>query len=111
MVSTPFVGGERLKPAILSQFRAIGHEGSERACAGSTVPIPISDDAERGTMGTGPRSDRVGHRGVETDIGPTVASTTEAMERQLTDALDAAESAETRFHLRQALQLVKALDG
>jgi len=53
----------------------------------------------------------VGNRGVETDGRPTVASTTEAIERQLTDALDAAESAETRFHLRQALQLVEALDG
>ena len=61
-------------------------------------------------MGTESRSDQEGHRGVERDLGPTTASTTEAIERQLMDALDAAESAETRFHLRQALQLIKALD-
>ncbi|AXG05713.1 hypothetical protein DU500_04260 [Haloplanus rubicundus] len=61
-------------------------------------------------MGTEPQSDRGGNRGGERDVGPTVASTAEAIDRQLTAALDAAESSETRFHLRQALQLVEALD-
>jgi hypothetical protein len=70
----------------------------------------MGGDAERGAMRSGSRSDRGGNRAVDTDVGPTVASTSEALERQLTDALDAAESSETEFHLRQALQLVKALD-
>ena len=61
-------------------------------------------------MHSGSRSDRGGSRGADTDIGPTVASATEAIERQLTDALDAAESSQTKFHIRQALQLAKALD-
>ena len=74
------------------------------------VPIPIRDDDEWRIMSSGSKSDRRGNRGSDTDAGPTVASTSEAIERQLTDALDASESAETRFHLRQALQLVKALD-
>jgi len=61
-------------------------------------------------MRPGSRSDRGGNRAVDTDVGPTVASTGEAIERQLTDALDAAESPQTKFHIRQALQLAKALD-
>jgi hypothetical protein len=61
-------------------------------------------------MGTGSRSDQGGHRGVERDVGPTTKSTAEAIDRQLTAALNAAKSSETRFHLRQALQLVKAFD-
>lgn len=61
-------------------------------------------------MHSGSQSDRGGNEGVETGTGPTIASTSEAIERQLTDALDGAESPQTRFHLRQALQLVKALD-
>jgi hypothetical protein len=74
------------------------------------VPIPIDDDAERGGMRSGSPSDREGSKTVDTDIRPTVASTSEAIERQLTDAVDAAESSKAKFHLRQALQLVKALD-
>ncbi|WP_157969494.1 hypothetical protein [Haloplanus rubicundus] len=74
------------------------------------VPIPMGDDGEREAMRSGPRSDRGGNRGVDTDASPTIASTSEAIERQLTAALDAAESSQTQFHLRQALQLVKALD-
>lgn len=61
-------------------------------------------------MSSGSRSDRSGNDGVDTDISPTTASTAEAIERQLTDALDGAESTKTQFHLRQALQLVRALD-
>jgi len=70
----------------------------------------MGGDAERRIMRSGSRSDQGGSRGIETDAGPTVASTSEALDRQLRDALDAAESTQTRFHLRQALQLVKALD-
>jgi hypothetical protein len=59
-------------------------------------------------MSSGWKSDRgSGERG---DAEPTVASASEAMERQLTAALDASASTRTRFHLRQALQLVEALD-
>lgn len=74
------------------------------------VPIPIPDDDEWWGMSSGSKADQRGNRGADTDSGPTVASASEAIERQLTDALDASESPETRFHLRQALQLVKALD-
>ena len=74
------------------------------------VPIPMNDSAEWGVMHSGSQSDRGGSHGVETDTSPTIASTSEAIERQLTDALDTTESPQTRFHLRQALQLVKALD-
>ncbi|WP_049934865.1 hypothetical protein [Haloplanus natans] len=58
-------------------------------------------------MSSGSKTDQ---RGADTDAGPTVASASEAIERQLTEALDASQSPETRFHLRQALQLVKALE-
>lgn len=74
------------------------------------VLIPMRDTVELGVMRSESHSDRGGSSGVETGTGPTIASTSEAIERQLTDALDAAESTQTRFHLRQALQLVKALD-
>jgi hypothetical protein len=43
----------------------------------------------------------------EVEIAP---SANETVERQLRAALDAAEDPETRFHLRQALQLVEALE-
>jgi len=52
------------------------------------------------------RSDRGGN-GAGT---PDLTTTGEALERQLTRALDAADTEQTRFHLRQALQLLKALD-
>jgi hypothetical protein len=39
------------------------------------------------------------------DVGPA----DEAIEHQLTAALEAAEGRETRFHLRQGLQLLEAL--
>ncbi|AZH24219.1 hypothetical protein [Haloplanus aerogenes] len=55
------------------------------------------------------RSDRGGD-GADTDTVPNLATTSEALERQLTVALDTADTEQTRFHLRQALQLVKALD-
>jgi hypothetical protein len=61
-------------------------------------------------MRSGSRSERGGNRGAETDAAPTVASAGEAIERQVAEALDAAESPQTQFHLRQALQLVKVLD-
>ena len=70
----------------------------------------MGDAGKRGAMHSGSQSDRGGSGGVDTDIRPTVASATEAIERQLTDALDAAESPQTKFHIRQALQLAKALD-
>jgi hypothetical protein len=54
------------------------------------------------------RSD--GGNGAEMDTAPSVAMTTEALESQLTMALDAADTPQARFHLRQALQLVEALD-
>jgi hypothetical protein len=54
--------------------------------------------SERSTGGTG------GH---ETSA---LRTTDEAIERQLRAALDVADEEETRFHLRQALQLVAALD-
>jgi hypothetical protein len=70
----------------------------------------MGDDGEPKGMRSGSRSDRGGDRDADRDAVPTIASTSEAMERQLGDALDAAESPQTRFHLRQALQLVKAFD-
>jgi len=46
---------------------------------------------------------------VEMDSALSVTMTSEALESQLAMALDAAETPQTRFHLRQALQLVEAL--
>ncbi|MFC7254178.1 hypothetical protein ACFR97_08120 [Haloplanus litoreus] len=46
-----------------------------------------------------------GERGAEAAPAPV-----EAFERQLQTALESAEGEETRFHLRQALQLAKALE-
>lgn len=69
----------------------------------------MGTEGEREVMSSGSQSDRGGDRDIETDA-PTVASAGEAMERQLEDALAAAETDETRFHLRQALQLLKAFD-
>jgi len=57
-------------------------------------------------MHTGPKADQ----GLESDAAPTTASTVEALERQLGEALDGTDTQEVRFHLRQALQLVEALD-
>jgi len=88
----------------------ISNGGFNPTQTGSMVPIPMRDGAEREVMRSGSRSDRGGSQGAETDAGPTIASTSEAIERQLSDALDIAESSQTRFHLRQALQLVEALD-
>jgi|GEM_PF-3089969 len=56
------------------------------------------------------RPDRRGD-GAERDAVPSTATTSEALERQLRDALDEADRPQAHFHLRQALQLVKALDG
>lgn len=70
------------------------------------LPIPIPDADERQSMRSESRSDRGGN-GAET---PDIATTSEALERQLMRALDAADTERTRFHLRQALQLVQALD-
>jgi hypothetical protein len=39
------------------------------------------------------------------------AATNATVERELRAALEAADSHETRFHLRQALQLVEAYEG
>lgn len=61
-------------------------------------------------MSSDSKSDQRGNRGAETGARPTVASASEAIERQLTAALDASDPAQTRFHLRQALQLAEALD-
>ncbi|WP_251341681.1 hypothetical protein [Haloplanus halophilus] len=55
-------------------------------------------------MSSGSTTERGGEGTTE-----TMQSTDEALERQLRAALDAAEGEETRFHLRQALQLVEAL--
>ncbi|MFD1632700.1 hypothetical protein ACOZ4L_07890 [Haloplanus ruber] len=49
-------------------------------------------------------------RGTQRAAEPTVSADA-AVERQLWAALEAADSQETRFHLRQALQLVGADDG
>ncbi|MFB6256783.1 MAG: hypothetical protein ABEH58_08700 [Haloplanus sp.] len=62
-------------------------------------------------MGSDPKADQQGNRGADTGAGPTVASASDAIERQLTEALDASESPEARFYLRQALQLAETLDG
>jgi hypothetical protein len=67
--------------------------------------IPKPDGEERPSMSSESAADGRGDRGAETT--PTPA---EALDRQLRSALEAAEEEETRFHLRQALQLVKALD-
>ncbi|WP_251329136.1 hypothetical protein [Haloplanus pelagicus] len=56
-------------------------------------------------MSSEPASDRKGNG--ETGITPSAGET---IERHLHAALDDAENPETRFHLRQALQLVEALD-
>jgi hypothetical protein len=56
-------------------------------------------------MSSGSTPDRA-----ESGSGPTIDSASQTIERQLEDALDAAESQRTRFHLRQALQLVEALN-
>ena len=45
-------------------------------------------------------------RGDDPDYRPT----TEAIETQLHAALDGTETRETRYHLRQALQLVEGFD-
>jgi len=50
-----------------------------------------------------------GGTGAETNA-PNVATTSEALERQLTEALAADDASQTRFHIRQALQLVEALE-
>jgi len=55
------------------------------------------------------RSERGGNGADETATVP-VATTGDALERQLREALDAADGEQTRFHLRQALQLVKVFD-
>ncbi|SDZ97488.1 hypothetical protein SAMN04488065_1504 [Haloplanus vescus] len=52
-------------------------------------------------MSSGSRTDRE---------GAEMMDTTAAMERQLRDALESADSRQARFHLRQALQLVDAID-
>jgi len=77
-----------------------------------TVPIPMGDAGEAGAMRSGSRSSGGGDRHVETetDSVPTTATPSDAIERQLTEALDATESPQVRFHLRQALQLVECLD-
>ncbi|MFB6196563.1 MAG: hypothetical protein ABEI80_10360 [Haloplanus sp.] len=45
------------------------------------------------------------------DHEPEVRPTEEAIERHLLAALDDAEAPGTRFHLRQALQLLEALES
>jgi len=55
------------------------------------------------------RSDRRGNGADETATVP-IATTSDALERQLQEALDADDGEQTRFHLRQALQLVKVFE-
>jgi hypothetical protein len=56
-------------------------------------------------MGSRPQAEQGGNGSVESE--PTA---TDAIERQLQDALDSADATQTRYHLRQALQLVHALE-
>jgi len=42
--------------------------------------------------------------------GLPTEQTTDAMEQQLRDALDSDDGAQARYHVRQALQLIHALD-
>jgi hypothetical protein len=44
------------------------------------------------------------------DGKPECSTPADAIETQLTAALDGAEDRKTRYHLRQALQLVEGLD-
>jgi hypothetical protein len=55
------------------------------------------------------KSERGGNGADETAAVP-VATASDALERQLRDALDADDGERTQFHLRQALQLVEAFD-
>lgn len=55
------------------------------------------------------KSERGGTGADETATVP-VATASDALERQLREALDADDEERIRFHLRQALQLVEAFD-
>jgi len=67
--------------------------------------IPKPDGEETPAMSSESATEGRGERGAETAPAPV-----EALERQLQAALESAEDEEPRFHLRQALQLAKALD-
>lgn len=65
--------------------------------------IPIPDGVEA----VGMPSESTADAGAGESERPTPA---DAIETQLTAALDEAEDREVRYHLRQALQLVEGLD-
>ena len=65
-------------------------------------PIPMPDDVESRTMRHRPTTD---DRRIDPD------SANEAVDRHLTAALEATEQSEVRYHLREGLQLLKALDA
>ncbi|MFB6100998.1 MAG: hypothetical protein ABEJ73_00345 [Haloplanus sp.] len=54
------------------------------------------------------RSESVSNNQGEKRVDPS--TTDEAIERHLRSALDAAETREAKFHLRQALQLAEVFD-
>ncbi|WP_435067340.1 hypothetical protein [Haloplanus sp. C73] len=57
-------------------------------------------------MGSRRQAEQGGAGGIESER----SQPTDAIERQLRDALDSADTKQTEFHLRQALQLVHAFD-
>lgn len=65
------------------------------------VPIPKRDGVELRSM---PHRSTTDDRRIDPD------SADEAVDRHLTAALDATDRPEVRYHLRQGLQLLKALE-